>query len=280
MLNDWDPIGVCDGDDQNPSPDEYEDLVSPILTALRIGDDGASLAGQLREVLSADYGVTGVDDIDEFAEQVTSLTRDEPCERPRLLRADLPPAFRLDARQHIDRFQLRGPHRSRIAARSVFRDARSLRQPGTAGELSPGQAARAEEPRDLARAHAELRGSGAGVELHGLDSRPAALASIHRRSWVRAGRALGELRASCGRGGAAGLAARGVPLRVSARAWSAGRTGCSALWRPRRMSEQHRPGGLPGPGVGQVQPDAPSGGRDPRRDGDQFPADRRRGRFR
>jgi hypothetical protein len=121
------------------------------------------------------------------------------------------------------------------------------------------------------------------ITYDGLLSAPSVgsfLAWIHRRSWVRVGRALGELRAGCGRGGAAGLAARGVPLRVSARAWSAGRTGCSALWRPGRMSEQHRPGGLPGPGVGQVQPDAASGGRDPRRDGDQFPADRRRGRFR
>ena len=35
MLHDWDPIGVYEGDDPNPSSDEYDDLVSPILTALR-----------------------------------------------------------------------------------------------------------------------------------------------------------------------------------------------------------------------------------------------------
>ena len=72
MLHDWDPIGVYEGDDPNPSADEYDDLVSPILTALRTNPDGASLAGQLREVLSSDYGLSEVDDIDDFAEQVVA----------------------------------------------------------------------------------------------------------------------------------------------------------------------------------------------------------------
>lgn len=54
MLHDWDPIGVYGGDDPNPSPDEYDDLVSPILTALRANPDPTSLARQLREVLSSD----------------------------------------------------------------------------------------------------------------------------------------------------------------------------------------------------------------------------------
>ena len=41
------------------------------------------------------------------------------------------------------------------------------------------------------------------------------LASIHRRSWVGVGPGVGELRFVAGRGGAAGLAARGVPLEGS-----------------------------------------------------------------
>jgi hypothetical protein len=72
MLHDWDPIGVYEGDDPNPSPGEYDDLVSPILTALRTTRDGPSLAGQLRDVLSSDYGLSDVEDIDRFAEQVVA----------------------------------------------------------------------------------------------------------------------------------------------------------------------------------------------------------------
>ncbi|TXN28154.1 hypothetical protein [Lacisediminihabitans profunda] len=72
MLHDWDPIGVYEGDDPNPSADEYDDLVSPILTALRNSPDPTLLAGQLREVLSSDYGLSDVDDVDEFAEQVVA----------------------------------------------------------------------------------------------------------------------------------------------------------------------------------------------------------------
>ena len=77
MLHDWDPIGVCEGEDQNPSPDEYDDLVSPILIALQTNPDRASFAGQLREVLSSDYGLSYVDDIDEFAEQVVAWSISE-----------------------------------------------------------------------------------------------------------------------------------------------------------------------------------------------------------
>lgn len=77
MLHDWDPIGVYEGEDQNPSPDEYDDLVSPILIALQTNPDRASLAGQLREVLSSDYGLSDVDDIDEFAEQVVAWSISE-----------------------------------------------------------------------------------------------------------------------------------------------------------------------------------------------------------
>lgn len=77
MLHDWDPIGVYQGDDPNPSSDEYDDLVSPILTALQTNPDRASLAGQLREVLSSDYGLSDVDDIDEFAEQVVAWSISE-----------------------------------------------------------------------------------------------------------------------------------------------------------------------------------------------------------
>jgi hypothetical protein len=69
MLHDWDPIGVYEGEDQNPSPDEYDDLVAPILAALRTNTDWASLAAQIRDVLSSDYGLTPLDDIDEFAER-------------------------------------------------------------------------------------------------------------------------------------------------------------------------------------------------------------------
>ena len=72
MLHDWDPIGVYGGDDPNPSPGEYDDLVSPILTALRANPDPTSLARQLREVLSSDYGLSDVDNIDEFAERVVA----------------------------------------------------------------------------------------------------------------------------------------------------------------------------------------------------------------
>jgi len=72
MLHDWDPIGVYEGEDQNPSPDEYDDLVSPILIALRANPDPTLLAGQLRDVLSSDYGLSDVNDIDEFAEQVVA----------------------------------------------------------------------------------------------------------------------------------------------------------------------------------------------------------------
>ncbi|MBC7597238.1 MAG: hypothetical protein H7288_25515 [Kineosporiaceae bacterium] len=72
MLHDWDPIGVYGGDDPNPSPDEYDDLVSPILTALRANPDPTSLARQLREVLSSDYGLSDVVNIDEFAERVVA----------------------------------------------------------------------------------------------------------------------------------------------------------------------------------------------------------------
>jgi hypothetical protein len=70
MLHDWDPIGVYEGEDQNPSPDEYDDLVTPILTALRLDPSGESLAGELRGVLATDYGLDHVGGIDEFAKQV------------------------------------------------------------------------------------------------------------------------------------------------------------------------------------------------------------------
>lgn len=78
-----------------------------------------------------------------------------------------------------------------------------------------------------------------------------------------------------GRGGAVGLAALGVPRCVPARALSAGRPGCSALWGCAGVAEKGCPGGLLGPGAGQVQRDASSGRRDPRGDSDQFPTDRR-----
>ena len=66
------PDRCYEGEDQNPSPDEYDDLVSPILIALRANPDPTSLAGQLRDVLSSDYGLSDVDNIDEFAEQVVA----------------------------------------------------------------------------------------------------------------------------------------------------------------------------------------------------------------
>jgi hypothetical protein len=72
MLHDWDPIGVYEGEDQNPSPDEYDDLVTPILSALRANPSAESLADQLRDVLSTDYGLDGVGDIDEFADRVVA----------------------------------------------------------------------------------------------------------------------------------------------------------------------------------------------------------------
>jgi hypothetical protein len=72
MLHDWGPIGVYEGEDQNPSPDEYDDLVTPILTALRADAGGESLAGQLSDVLSNDYGLNSVGDIDEFAGKVVA----------------------------------------------------------------------------------------------------------------------------------------------------------------------------------------------------------------
>ncbi|MET4703800.1 hypothetical protein [Frigoribacterium sp. UYMn621] len=72
MLHDWDPIGVYEGDDPNPSPDEYDDLVSPILIALRANPDPTALASQLREALSSDYGLSDADHIDEFAERIVA----------------------------------------------------------------------------------------------------------------------------------------------------------------------------------------------------------------
>jgi hypothetical protein len=70
MLHDWDPIGAYEGEDQNASPDEYDDLVTPILTALKLDPSFESLAGELRGVLATDYGLDDVGDIDEFADQV------------------------------------------------------------------------------------------------------------------------------------------------------------------------------------------------------------------
>jgi hypothetical protein len=72
MLHDWDPIGVYEGEDQNPSPDEYDDLVNPILSALRADPSAESLTGQLCDVLSIDYGLDGVADINEFANKVVA----------------------------------------------------------------------------------------------------------------------------------------------------------------------------------------------------------------
>lgn len=70
LLHNWDPIGVYEGDDQNAPPDEYDDLVTPILAALRVNSDWESLAVQLRELLASDYGLTGVEDVDAFAQRV------------------------------------------------------------------------------------------------------------------------------------------------------------------------------------------------------------------
>jgi hypothetical protein len=72
LLHDWDPIGVYEGEEQSPSPDEYDDLVSPILAALRENPDWESLAGQLRQVLTSDYGLSHIHDVDDFAKRVVA----------------------------------------------------------------------------------------------------------------------------------------------------------------------------------------------------------------
>jgi hypothetical protein len=50
LLDEWDPIGVYDGfDDQDDRPPsgEYERLVNPILTKLRAGDSARDIAAYL-----------------------------------------------------------------------------------------------------------------------------------------------------------------------------------------------------------------------------------------
>ena len=69
MLHSWDPIGVYEGE-QSPLPDEYDDLVSPILAALRTPAGRESLPSDLRNVLATDYGLENADGVDEFATNV------------------------------------------------------------------------------------------------------------------------------------------------------------------------------------------------------------------
>ncbi|MEJ1229847.1 MAG: hypothetical protein WDM88_03115 [Galbitalea sp.] len=72
MFHDWDPIGVYEGEDPNPSPDEYDDLVTPTFAALRAGASRESLAEEFRDVLATDYGLDNVDDIEGFAGKVVT----------------------------------------------------------------------------------------------------------------------------------------------------------------------------------------------------------------
>jgi hypothetical protein len=52
------------------SPDEYDDLVLPILTGLQANPTAALLTKDLVEVLSTDYGLDYGDDIGEFVNRV------------------------------------------------------------------------------------------------------------------------------------------------------------------------------------------------------------------
>ena len=72
MLQEWDPIGVYEGEEQNPFPGEYDDLVMPIMSALRTPAGRQSLADGLKKLLRDDYGLGNVDDTDVFASKVSA----------------------------------------------------------------------------------------------------------------------------------------------------------------------------------------------------------------
>jgi hypothetical protein len=63
MLDEWDPIGVYEGeggeeldDDAKAAPGEYSDLVWPIVRMLDSGSDARALARGIQDVMNRDYG--------------------------------------------------------------------------------------------------------------------------------------------------------------------------------------------------------------------------------
>lgn len=72
LLHDWDPIGVYCREDQNPDPGEYDDLVLPILQYVRTAAGRESLAVDLRDVLSQDYGMSEAEGVEEFSALVVT----------------------------------------------------------------------------------------------------------------------------------------------------------------------------------------------------------------
>ena len=63
MLDEWDPIGVYENDDYAPAPGEYADLLWPIIHLLDGGADATRVALGIREVMSEDYGMPGVESL-------------------------------------------------------------------------------------------------------------------------------------------------------------------------------------------------------------------------
>jgi hypothetical protein len=56
LLNGWDPIGIQPGLNGAPQ-DEYDCLLSPLLTRLERGDSAAAIAGFLRSELASHFGL-------------------------------------------------------------------------------------------------------------------------------------------------------------------------------------------------------------------------------
>jgi hypothetical protein len=63
MLDEWDPIGVYEGDG-GPPPGEYQLLVGPVLTKLRSGDDAQALAAYLTWDVRTNIGLPSRPDAD------------------------------------------------------------------------------------------------------------------------------------------------------------------------------------------------------------------------
>jgi hypothetical protein len=70
MLDEWDPIGVYEGDG-GPPPGEYDRLVGPVLTKLRSGDDAQVIAAYLTWDVRTNMGLRSRPDADlEAAERL------------------------------------------------------------------------------------------------------------------------------------------------------------------------------------------------------------------
>lgn len=60
LLDEWDPLGLYEGDDGEPPPGEYSDLVWPIIRMLNEGATAQLLARGIRDAVEANYEVSGV----------------------------------------------------------------------------------------------------------------------------------------------------------------------------------------------------------------------------